>query len=696
MKRGVAVATKLVIVESPTKSKTIGQYLGSDYNVKSSKGHIRDLAISGPGGLGIDVKHDFKPEYVVLQDKKDIVRELNKAIKEVEEVFLASDPDREGEAISWHLFDTLEMKSKKCSRVSFNEMTKHAIIDAFANPKEIDMNLVSSQETRRIIDRIIGFKLSKLLQSKIKSKSAGRVQSAALKLIVDKEREIDKFVIEEYYDIFAKFQDFDAKLTKHKDKPAKIASRDEADKIIDSLAPQFTVRSCETTRRNFPSKPPFITSTLQQEASQRLNFSSQKTMQVAQRLFEGIQIGDESVGLITYMRVDSIRLTPEFITEAETFITDKYGKNYLGHPKKESSKNKIQGAHEAIRPTDLKYTPEFLKPYLSKDELQLYKLIFNRTVASLMKPAQYDQTTIELENNQSLFRASGRKLVFDGYQAIYGKEEDEVEDKILPNCLMGSGITPSSIEAKQMFTTPPARYTEAKLIKEMEDLGIGRPSTYAQTIQTLKSRKYVSIKEKKFQPTEQGTKTIASLEHHFREFISANYSRKMEEKLDLIAEGLDEQLRVVSDFYSYFMPLVDTAFKDLKKEKPVETGETCPNCGSPMVVRKGRFGDFEACSNYPTCKYIKQDPKSDKKKPIDTKVKCPGCGKGTLVIRTAAKGKNKGHNFLGCSTYPKCKYIAPFEALDELCPLCGKALVQEKSGLVRCIDEQTCGFVAED
>ncbi|MGI6392830.1 MAG: type I DNA topoisomerase [Candidatus Izemoplasmatales bacterium] len=690
------MTTKLVIVESPTKSKTIGQYLGNEYTVKSSKGHIRDLAISGPGGLGIDVKQGFKPKYVVLKDKINIVKELNKAVIDAGEIFLASDPDREGEAISWHLFDTLEINGKKCHRVVFNEMTKQAILEAFANPKDIDMNLVSSQETRRIIDRIIGFKLSKLLQIKIKSRSAGRVQSAALKLIVDKEREIDKFVIEEYYDIFAKFSDFDAKLVKIDGKSAKIVSLEDANAVIANLSPAFSVYSCETTRRNIPSKPPFITSTLQQEASQRLYFSSQKTMQIAQRLFEGIQVGNEQVGLITYMRVDSIRLTPGFIAEAEAFIIKRYGKTYLGQPKKETSKNKIQGAHEAIRPTNLKYTPEYLKPYLSKDELQLYKLIFNRAIASLMTPAQYDQTTIELENNNTLFKSTGRKLVFDGYQVIYGVEEDEIEDKNLPYCLQGSSIKATKVEAKQMFTTPPARYSEAKLIKEMEDLGIGRPSTYAQTIKTLKTRKYVAIKERKFQPTEQGIKTIASLEHHFSEFISANYSREMEEKLDLIAEGDDEQLRVISDFYSYFIPLVDAAFKDLKKEKPVETGESCPNCGSPMVIRKGRYGDFEACGNYPACKYVKQDQNPTRPQPVDTKVKCPSCKQGTLVIRTATKGRNKGHNFLGCSTYPKCKYIALFEVSDDFCPHCGKVLVIEQSGQVRCIDDQSCGFIVKD
>ncbi|MFA5467018.1 MAG: type I DNA topoisomerase [Candidatus Izemoplasmatales bacterium] len=690
------MATKLVIVESPSKSKTIGQYLGDDYIVKSSKGHIRDLAISGPGGLGIDVNHDFKPEYQVLADKKEIVKDLNKALKSVKEVYLATDPDREGEAISWHLYDTLDVKDKYLRRVIFNEITKTAILEAFAEPKDIDMNLVSSQETRRIIDRIIGFKLSKLLQSKIKSKSAGRVQSAALKLIVDKELEIDKFVIEEYYDIFATFPNFDAKLVKYAEKPAKISTLASANKIIDHLGPMFQVRSCDTKRRNFTSKPPFITSTMQQEASQRLNFTAQKTMQIAQKLYEGIQVGEELVGLITYMRTDSVRLSSYFLGQAEDYIQQKYGKNYLGHFKKETSTNKIQDAHEAIRPTDIKYTPEKIKTFLSRDELQLYKLIFNRAIASLMKAAQYDVTTIDLENKDALFRTSGRKLVFDGYQAVYGKEDDDTEDKILPSCVAGLQIEALKVEAKQMFTIPPARYTEARLIKEMEDLGIGRPSTYAQTIQTLKNRKYVTIKEKKFIPSEQGKKTISSLEGHFHEFISANYSKTMEDTLDLIAEGQDNQLQVISNFYAYFIPLVDTAFKDIKKEKPRETGETCPKCGSPMVVRHGRYGEFEACSNYPTCKYIKQNPEQEKAKPIDTKVKCPSCNKGTLLVRTATKGKNKGHHFLGCSTYPRCKYIAPFEALDDLCPLCGKLLVKETDGRIRCIDDVNCGFVFEE
>lgn len=691
------MSEKLVIVESPSKSRTIEQYLGKDYVVRSSKGHIRDLAISGPGGLGIDVKRDFKPEYVVLPEKRDVVRELNKALKTAKEVYLATDPDREGEAISWHLSDALEIGNKPVRRVVFHEITKPAILEAFQNTKSIDMDLVSSQETRRILDRIIGFKLSKLLQSKIKSKSAGRVQSAALKLIVDREKEIDRFVVEEYYDVFAQFPDFEAKLARYHDKPVKNPPLAKAQAILAALAPEFTVHSCETKRRFVSSKPPFITSTLQQEASQRLNYAAQKTMQIAQRLYEGVQIGTESIGLITYMRTDSVRMSQLFVNQAETYILDNFGRNYLGHPKKDDTKNRIQDAHEAIRPTDVNLLPDKIKAHLSKDELQLYRLIHSRAVASLMKPALYDQTTIDLDNNGARFRSTGSSLVFDGYLSVYGKyESEDTEAKILPHCLAGKTLVATKIEAKQMFTVPPARYTEAKLIKEMEDLGIGRPSTYAQTIQTLKARKYVNVAEKKFVPTEQGRKTIANLENHFHEFISADYSKKMEEILDAIAIGEDQQLKVISDFYAYFSPLVDVAFKELKKEKPRETGETCPVCGFPIVIRQGRYGEFEACGNFPACRYVKSDPKREQTKPLDTKVKCPKCNKGTLIVRVASRGKNNGHRFLGCSTYPKCRYIAPFEAIDEVCPLCGKPLVKEKDGHIRCVDNEKCGFIVED
>ncbi|MFA5179617.1 MAG: type I DNA topoisomerase [Candidatus Izemoplasmatales bacterium] len=686
---------KLVIVESPSKSKTIEQYLGEEYTVKSSKGHVRDLAIAGAGGLGIDINNDFKPQYDIIPDKKGTVKELNDAAKKANEIFLATDPDREGEAISWHLNAILDTKNKIVKRVIFNEITKVAILEAFEHPKDIDENLVSSQETRRIIDRIIGFKLSKLLQNKIKSKSAGRVQSAALKIIVDRENEIDKFIAEEYYEIYAQYPTFTAQLYKYKDKPIKIGKAEVADAIINSLNADFTVQSLDLKNKFVESRPPFITSTLQQDASNRYGFSATKTMQVAQRLYEGVETDTEKVGLISYMRTDSIRLSDSFISSATNFIVNKFGKQYLGSVKKATSHGNIQDAHEAIRPTDLSRTPESLKSHLSRDEYNLYHMIYARAVASLMKPTCLEQKTLILRNNEALFKTVSYKQLFDGYLAIYSKYESAEEDRknVIPDISIGTSILPLSVEKKQCFTQPPLRYTEARLIKEMEDLGIGRPSTYASTIATIRERKYATISEKKFVPTEQGRMTIAELDQYFAEFVSADYSKAMENILDEIAEGKGSQLVTIRDFYNYFIPLIDFASKNMIRVKPTSTGEVCPKCGSPMVFRKGKFGEFEACSDFPTCKYIK--PSEKIKKPttmvLDTEVICPQCHKGHLVERTAGKGKNKGSKFYACSNFPKCKYISPYSATNRVCPVCGRPLV-ENEGKTFCINTTNCGY----
>lgn len=691
------MAEYLVIVESPSKSKTIGQYLGSDYIVKSSKGHVRDLSISGAGGLGIDVQNNFKPDYVILNDKKAVVKELSDAAKKVKAIYLATDPDREGEAISWHLLQTIPTKNKEVKRVIFNEITKNAIIDAFKAPGEIDMNLVSSQETRRMTDRIIGFKLSKLLQSKIKSKSAGRVQSAALKLIVDRDQLVNDFISEEYYEIYAKFPLFDTELTKYLDKTPKITSSDKADEIIQSLVNPMTVESIETKKRSFESKPPFITSTLQQDASNKLGFNSTKTMQIAQKLYEGIDCGNETVGLITYMRTDSNRMSKTFIDSACDYIESTYGKVYLGTAKQQNKSNNVQDAHEAIRPTDIFRTPEKIKTFLTKDEYSLYQMIYARALASLMKPSLRDVTTLLLRSGDALFKATSSKLVFDGYLKVYSKFEtaEEQDKKELPPLQIGEKITALEITKKQCFTSPPLRYNEARLIKEMEDQGIGRPSTYAQTIQTLKLRKYVTLVDKKFIATEQGKKTIEQLDLFFKEFISASFSREMEDILDEIASGEADSIKVLREFYEYFMPLVEQAQKNMEKVKPKETGEICPVCGHKMVHRMGAYGEFEACGNYPKCKYIK--PKDTKeapqKKALDTLVSCPSCHKGTLIERVATRGSNKGNKFYACSNYPKCKYIAPYRATDKLCPQCNKPMIVDEQGVLRCIDNIQCAYV---
>lgn len=687
------MAKKLVIVESPAKSNTIAQYLGKDYQVESSVGHIRDLAIAGPDGLGVDVKNDFKPTYQVLTNKKKVIQNLNKALKEADELYLATDPDREGEAISWHLYDTLNIKDQIVHRVIFNEITKTAIQKAFQEPKDIDQDLVNSQETRRILDRIIGFKLSKLLQSKIKSKSAGRVQSAALKIVVDREKEIEAFTIEEYYEIYSKFADLEAKLHKYKGKDVNIPSKEAADKVIDSLADEFVVDDIVIKPYTTNPKPAFITSTLQQMAANKYGFTAITTMSIAQKLYEGINIGDETVGLITYMRTDSNRLSDTFVSEAKKYIVDSFGANYYGNRRKNAKKQNVQDAHEAIRPSSVYRTPESIKKYLKPQEYKLYQLIYVRAISSLMKAKKSETTALLLKNNDAIFRISSSKSLFDGYQKLYkilDKETDK-EELDLSKYKKGDVLIAEQVYEKQLFTSPPARYTEARLVKEMEDLGIGRPSTYAQTIQTLKNRKYIEIQDKKFVATEQGILTINKLDEYFHEFISHTYSRDMEMLLDQIAEGKTERLEVLSSFYDYFIPLVDNAKDKMKKIMPKLTGETCPKCGSPMVFKTGKYGPFEACSDFPKCKYIKQNENKPKNDVFDTQVPCPDCKDGTLVLRTAKKGKNKGKQFLASSNFPKCKYISPLKVTGDRCPDCGNVLVSNDQDEVFCIDEK-CGY----
>jgi len=703
------MAKKVVIVESPSKSKTISKYLGNDFLVTASVGHIRDLATSGKGGLGIDVDQDFKPDYQVLPNKIPVVKELNSLIKSASEIYLATDPDREGEAISWHLYDTLNIKNKEIKRVVFNEITKNAILAAFEHPRDIDMDLVSSQETRRMLDRIIGFKLSMLLKSKIKSKSAGRVQSAALKLIVDLEKEIEKFVPEEYFEISAKFGDIDSDLFKLNDKKPHIPNQKTADEVVDNLNDEFTVQDLSVKDYKSYARAALTTSTLEQYASNKFNYSSEKTMTIAQVLYEGLEYKGELVGLITYMRSDSTRLSFSFVDEAKKYIKEKYGSDYVGYYRAPKKKGNTQDAHEAIRPTSLSRTPEEFKAYLEESNYKdhpvvkgrssisisqlynIYKLIYDKAVGSLMSPAVSEVTTLLLENNNTVFKATSSKPKFDGYLKLssYYDEEDEKKILDLSKFKIGETYKADEIIKKQLFTSPPARYTEAKLIKEMEDLGIGRPSTYSSTISTILKRKYVSLKERKFVPTDQGKLTVEKLDQFFHEFISSTYSKNMEDTLDEIADGKIDQLEVLSEFYDYFIPLIEDAKDKMDKVKPVKTGEMCPKCGHPMVYKTGKYGQFEACSNFPKCKYIKPS-ENEKPKAKDTEVKCPECGIGTLVVRVAAKGKNKGNKFLGCSRYPKCKYISPLKIVDEECPDCHNVVVKDELDQIRCIDGKNC------
>lgn len=662
----------LVIVESPSKSKTIEKYLGKDYKVTSSKGHIRDLATSGKYGLGVDLENNFKPNYKVISGKGKLVTELKKEVKNSDYVILATDPDREGEAISWHLLDTLKL-GDNYGRVVFNEITENAIKEAFKKPRNIDMDLVHSQESRRILDRIIGFRLSKLMQSKTEGKSAGRVQSVALKLIVDREREIENFNSEEYYTIDAYFNDFEATLTKYKNKKIEIKSPVLKDEILSKLSNAFNIESVEVKEKKKSSKLPFTTSTLTQLANQKLNFSASKTMKLAQTLYEGKKLGNETVGIISYMRTDSVRLSDVFTKDAFSFIKNNYGSKYVGHVKKTKEKENVQDAHEAIRPTSINRTPESIKNYLSADEYKLYNLIYVRTLASLMADAKYNNTSVVLDNNDYKFNASGQVNTFDGYLKIY-KEFETTNDKVLPDfsSYKSSVIVSKEIKANSHFTEPPARFKEDTLIKELESLGIGRPSTYVKIIEVLKERKYISMENKKFIPTTVGVQVTDKLQEYFSSIINVKYTSEMETDLDKVAEGKYVWYELLNKFYKDFEPLVEEAYSKMEKERPEETGELCPVCGKPLVYRHGKYGKFIACSGYPECKYI---PKVEKSATVICK--CPKCD-GDIIVKKTKRGKE----FYGCSNFPKCKYASWDKPTGEICSKCKELLVMKKDSVV--------------
>lgn len=666
----------IIIVESPAKCKTISKYLGGDYTVVSSKGHIRDLATSGKYGLGIDIENDFKPSYEIIKGKKKDVKYLKDLIEKADHIYLATDPDREGETISWHLYDELKVPDEKYDRIVFNEITKDVVLKALKNPRRIDMNLVHSGEARRFLDRIIGFRLSKVMQSKTAGKSAGRVQSVALKLIVDREREILAFIPKEYWTIEADFKDFKANLETYKEKDIEIPNEKEADKILDSLTNTFTIKSVEEKEKKRSAKEVFKTSTLQQACSNKLGFAASKTMKIAQKLYEGIELDDGFHGLITYMRTDSVRLSDEFTSASFAYINSKFGKDYVGYVKKGKKTENVQDAHEGIRPTYINYEPDKIKKYLAPDEYKLYRIIYYRALASLMADAKFNSTTVLLDNNDYGFKATGSVLTFDGYLKVYGDYEDQ-EDTILPDFKnYKTGIILSdTITKTQHFTKPPARFTESSLIKELESLGIGRPSTYATIISTIKDRGYVTLEDKKFVPTEVGFETTDKLQEFFSSIVNVKYTANMEKDLDEIAEGNEDYKKMLKDFYDNFAPLVDNAFKNMEKKKPEETGEKCPECGSPLVIRKGKYGQFTACSNYPTCKYIKKENKQTEKEII---CKCPKC-EGNIIVRKTKKGKE----FYGCDNFPKCKYASWYKPTGDKCPKCNDLLVI-KNGEVIC------------
>ena len=668
------MAKNLVIVESPSKSRTIEKYLGGDFKVVSSKGHIRDLATTGKYGLGVDIDNDFKPNYIAVEGKTKLINDLKKEVKNHDKIFLATDPDREGEAISWHLKDALGINENDYERVLFHEITKDKVIDAFNHTRKIDDNLVHSQEARRILDRIIGFRLSKLMQSKTGGKSAGRVQSVALKLVVDREREIEAFIPEEYWTITAIFDEFEAKLFNYDHKDIEIHSEEEADNVLSNLSKHFLIDSIETKQKAKKAKPPYITSTLQQDAVNKLNMPSKKTMSVAQKLYEGVDLENETVGLITYMRTDSVRLSDEFIASGYKYIEQEYGKEYVGYAKISKKKDNVQDAHEAIRPTSILRTPEKVKKYLSNDEYKLYSMIYARALASIMADAKVNATTVILDNNNYQFKATGQVLVFDGYLKVY-KDYESSEDKILPalDKYKDGGIDSNEITKEQHFTQPPTRYTEAKLIKEMEELGIGRPSTYATIIDTIKQREYVILDDKKFKPTEIGFETTDKLQEFFSDIINVEYTSKMEKDLDDISDANQDEIELLRKFYDEFEPLIQQAFKNMEKKGPESTGEKCPECGSDLVIRKGKFGEFVACGNYPECKYIKKE-----KQEVKEICKCPKCS-GNIIERKSKAGKI----FYGCNNFPKCKVATWDLPTGELCPEC-KSLMVDNKGTIKC------------
>ena len=682
---------KLVIVESPTKCNTIQRYLGEDYIVKASLGHIRDLATSGKGGLGVDVEHDFAPTYIINKDKKAVVYELKELAKNADEVILATDPDREGEAIAWHLAVVLGLDIQTNKRLEFHEITRDSITEAMKSPRTIDVNYVSSQETRRILDRIIGFKLSTLVNRKIHSKSAGRVQSATLKLIADHENEIEAFIPKEYWELHSEIAlgkkqvkvDFVHDFNGEKE----IATQGQAKAILKSLGETLTIKSIDTSVRVVESKLPFTTSSMQQEAFTKLKFSTSRTSSVSQSLYEGIQVNGEHVGLITYIRTDSSRLSPTFIGRAKAYIEERYGKEYVGTVKKGESGLLAQDAHEAIRPTSNHRTPESVRAYLTPDQYSLYKLIYNRALSSLMKPKKEEVLTITLEGGNNIFKLEYVRTIFPGYEVLNEKSEKNYN---FPKVNVGDSFEITKKEIEQKFTTPPARFTEAKVVKLMEELGIGRPSTYSSTISTLKKRKYISEEKGSIICSEQGRKTSHVLDKYFPSIVNAKYTAEMETELDKIQEGEVSSTEILEHFYVPFIKMIEDGYERMYVDEQVPTGEMCPKCGSPLVYKMGKNGQFIACSNYPKCDYVQKE----KKELEYTGELCPECGK-PLVYR-----EKSGKRFIACSDYPKCKYVAKEEKEIKpvkKCPHCHDGYLIKKRGkygyFLGCTNYPKCGYM---
>lgn len=669
----------LVIVESPAKAKTIERYLGKKYKVKASMGHVRDLPKSQ---MGVDVDKQYEPKYITIRGKGEILKELRKEAKKAKKIYLAADPDREGEAIAWHLAHALNVDEDTECRVVFNEITKEAVKESFKNPRKIDYDLVDAQQARRILDRLVGYNISPLLWKKVKKGlSAGRVQSVAVKLIIERENEIKNFVPEEYWTIESSFlkgkDQFIGKFYGVDGEKQELKNKADVDRILDKLTEKkFKIVKVNKRERKRNPEKPFITSTLQQEAARKLNFRAKKTMMIAQQLYEGIDLGREAggiTGLITYMRTDSTRISDSARNEAVQYIERKFGKQYVKAATSQKQQQGAQDAHEAIRPTSVLREPSSLKDVLSSDQLKLYKLIYDRFLASQMAPAIMDTMTVHLENNGVEFRATGSKIKFKGFMTVYiegtdnGKKEEET---FLPDLVEGEYVTFKDIKPKQHFTQPPPRYTEATLVGTLEKQGIGRPSTYAPTLDTIQRRGYVTLDNRRFVPTELGEIVIEILDEFFPEITNVDFTAEMEENLDLIEEGKVGWLEIIDDFYQDFKVRLEKAEEEMKtveiKDEPA--GIDCEKCGHPMVYKMGRYGKFMACSNFPDCRNTK---------PILKKigVKCPSCKKGEIVERKSKKNRL----FYGCDTYPDCEFVSWDKPVGRNCPKCEQYLVEKKT-----------------
>lgn len=686
--------SKLVIVESPSKAHTIKKYLGGDYEVLASKGHVRDLPAKR---LSVDIKHDFAPKYEIMKDKQNIVDELKEAVEKCDEVYLATDPDREGEAISWHLAYILNLPLDSNNRVEFNEITRTGVENGMANPRTIDLDLVNAQQARRILDRLVGYKLSPFVSQKIRrGLSAGRVQSVALRIIVDRENEIRAFVPEEYWSIDAKFipkgsrKAFAASLHSYNGEKIKILNEEQAKRILSDLEnAEFKITKVKHgTRRKSPA-PPFITSTLQQDASRKLGFQSKRTMKVAQELYEGVNIDNiGATGLITYMRTDSLRISNDALEEAKEYIGTRWGEKYL--PKKPrvfKSKSNAQDGHEAIRPTMIGLSPDRIKSNLTSDQYKLYKLIWDRFLASQMAECIHKTTQADIEANGYLFKASGYRVDFDGFTVLYVEGKDTAEEKAteLPPLEQDMTVRVKELIPNQHFTQPPARYTEASLIKALEENGIGRPSTYSATITTIVSRNYVKRESKTLIPTELGEVMTKLMKERFPNIVNVKFTAKMEKELDEVEHGNEEWVQLLRDFYGDFEETLKKAKTDMEGQKlELEEDKTdfiCENCGKPMVYKYGRYGKFIACSGYPECKTVKKFVE-------EIGVACPKCG-GNVIVRKTKRGKP----FYGCSEYPNCDFVSWNEPVNERCPQCGDILYKKKGKTPKliCVKEG-CGY----